>query len=296
VQQLLAPREERTLTPVLGPDRYRVRTLDGRGASAFEMNESGEDRLDVVVSEGGTLRASPGVIRPGAEMRIVNETDKEQLVLVDVTGWGEDAATAAEVLVLQEFRDLFSREVLAAGRTAGIGTLTVLFTDLKGSTSLYRDLGDGPAFDRVADHFRLLREAIEPERGSVVKTIGDAVMAVFSEPAGAVRAVLRAHATIGRVAGTPCLVLKTGVHAGPCIAVTLNDRLDYFGSTVNVAARLAGLSEGSDVVMSDPVRQDPGVARLLADEGITPEGFRSPVRGIEGELTLWRTRALGSRE
>jgi class 3 adenylate cyclase len=110
-----------------------------------------------------------------------------------------------------------------------------------------------------------------------------------------VRAVLRAHASIGSVPGTPCLVLKTGIRAGPCIAVTLNERLDYFGSTVNVAARLAELSEGSDVVMSDPVRQHPGLARLLAEAGLAPEVFRSPVRGIEGELTLWRTRSLGAR-
>ena len=140
----------------------------------------------------------------------------------------------------------------------------------------------------MADHFRLLREAIEPERGSVVKTIGDAVMAVFVEPAGAVRAVLRAHAAMEGLAGTPGLVLKAGVHAGPCIAVTLNDRLDYFGSTVNVAARLAGLSEGNDFVLSDPVRQDPGVVALLQAEGCRPEPFHSSVRGIEGELKLWR--------
>jgi class 3 adenylate cyclase len=290
VQQLLAPAEERTLIPALGPDRYRVRTLDGRGASAFEVRDDGADRLDVVLLDGGSLLASPGAIRAGAELRLENESDREQLVLVDRTGWGEDAATAAEVLLLQEFRDLFSREVLAAGRSAGVGTLTVLFTDLKGSTSMYRDLGDGPAFDRVADHFRLLREAIEPERGSIVKTIGDAVMAVFKEPAGAMRAVLRAHDTMARVAGTPCLVLKAGVHSGSCIAVTLNERLDYFGSTVNVAARLAGLAEGDDVVISDTVRQDPGASEVLAKAGLATEPFRAAVRGIEGELMLWRAR------
>jgi class 3 adenylate cyclase len=177
-----------------------------------------------------------------------------------------------------------------------VGTLTVLFTDLKGSTSMYRSLGDGPAFDRVADHFRVLREAIEPERGSIVKTIGDAVMAVFLEPAGAVRAVLRAHRAIGRLAGTPPLVLKAGIHAGPCIAVTLNERLDYFGSTVNVAARLAGLSHGSDFVLSDVVRNDPGVAGLLAAEGLEPEGFRASVRGVEAELALWRARWQRERD
>ena len=172
-----------------------------------------------------------------------------------------------------------------------MGTLTVLFTDLKGSTAMYKSLGDGPAFDRVVDHFRLLREAIEPERGSVVKTIGDAVMAVFSEPAGGLRAMLRAHRSLSQRSDAPFLVLKAALHAGPCIAVTLNERIDYFGSTVNVAARLTSLSEGADVVMSDRVRQDPGVAALLASEGVGVEPFRSPLQGMEGEAMLWRVRA-----
>ena len=222
---------------------------------------------------------------------MANRSQTEQLVLLELSGWGQDAATAAEVLVLQEFRDLFSREVLAAGRAAAVGTLTVLFTDLKGSTAMYKNLGDGPAFDRVVDHFRLLREAIEPERGSVVKTIGDAVMAVFSEPAGGLRAMPRVHRSLSQRSEAPSLVLKSALHAGPCIAVTLNERLDYFGSTVNVAARLTGLSEGGDVVMSDRVRQDPGVAAILATEGVVVEAFRSPLRGMEGEAMLWRARS-----
>lgn len=288
VQQLLGPGEERRLALALDPGRYRARTLDGRGSSSFEVGATGADRLHVVLADGGALRAVPGMVRPDGEMHLANHSDREQLLLVDVTGWGDDAATAAEVLVLHEFRDLFSREVLAAGRSAGMGTLTVLFTDLKGSTSLYRSLGDGPAFDRVADHFRLLREAIEPERGSIVKTIGDAVMAVFTEPAGAVRAVLRSHRMLAALPIAPPLVLKAGIHAGPCIAVTMNERLDYFGSTVNVAARLAGLSAGDDFVLSDTVRRDPAVSMVLREEGLQPEPFRAPVRGIEGELALWR--------
>ena len=290
VQQLLAPGERREVRTELGPARYRVRTLDGRQAAAFEVAEGGAARLEIRFAPDGILRAEPARVDPAAVLALANESAEEQLVLVDATGGGTDATTAAEVLVLQEFRDLFSREVLAAGRSAGVGTLTILFTDLKGSTALYRSLGDGPAFDRVAEHFRLLREAIEPEHGSLVKTIGDAVMAAFLEPAGAVRAALRAHAALARGAAAPTLVLKAGLHTGPCIAVTLNERLDYFGSTVNIAARLAGLSQGCDLVMSDVVRADPGVGEMLAEAGLEPEGFRASLRGIEGDAVLWRVR------
>ena len=102
--------------------------------------------------------------------------------------------------------------------------------------------------------------------------------------------MIRAHQALGETRAAPCLLLKAGVHSGPCIAVTLNERLDYFGSTVNVAARLAGLSEGGDVVMSGPVHEDPGVAEVLANPGLAAEAFRSPIRGLEGEVMLWRVR------
>ena len=131
---------------------------------------------------------------------------------------------------------------------------------------------------------------IEPESGSIVKTIGDAVMAVFREPAGAMRAVLRAHDSIGRVMGTPSLVLKTGIHAGACIAVTLNERLDYFGSTVNIAARIQGLSHGDDIVLSETVWRDPEVADWVAqlNPQLSIEMFQAQLKGVAGDFELWR--------
>ncbi|MGV7796029.1 adenylate/guanylate cyclase domain-containing protein, partial [Mycobacterium kansasii] len=64
--------------------------------------------------------------------------------------------------------------------------------------------------------------------------------------------------------GTEHLVLKVGVHAGPSVVVTLNDRLDYFGSTVNMAARLQGQSAGADIVLSEATASDPAVREILA--------------------------------
>jgi class 3 adenylate cyclase len=101
-----------------------------------------------------------------------------------------------------------------------------------------------------------------------VKTIGDAVMAAFHHPAAALRAALLAQARLSEAGeASPAFPLRVGVHAGPCIAVTLNDRLDYFGSTVNLAARLKGLSTGRDVVVSDAVATDPEVLAWLATQG-----------------------------
>jgi class 3 adenylate cyclase len=114
----------------------------------------------------------------------------------------------------------------------------------------------------------VLRAAIADEGGALVKTIGDAVMAVFRRPVSSLRALLD--------------------------AVTMNERLDYFGSTVNAAARIVGLSSGDDVVISGAVRADPEVAELIAGRDLALEPVEAALRGFDGErFELWRVRARG---
>ena len=89
--------------------------------------------------------------------------------------------------------------------------------------------------------------------------------------------------------GSKPLQLKAGLHTGPCIAVTLNDRLDYFGSTVNLAARLEGLSSGSDVIISRPVYEDAQVRELLASNHLSATEFDMTLKGFDEErFALWR--------
>ena len=125
------------------------------------------------------------------------------------------------------FSDLFANEALRPGERITVGSLTVLFTDLRDSTRLYRENGDAVAFGRVLDHYDVLRAAITDEQGALVKTIGDSVMAVFQRPVQALRAVFRAQAILANPpTGQMALHLKAGIHTGPCVAVTLNERLD----------------------------------------------------------------------
>ena len=209
-------------------------------------------------------------------------------MVLERTAWSDQAATAAEVMALQVFRDLFSTEALRPGEEMSVGTLTVVFTDLRDSTRMYREIGDAPAYGSVVEHFDVLTEAIRRENGAVVKTIGDAVMAVFRRPVSSLAALLAAQAELAAPpGGGRALELKAGIHCGPCIAVTLNGRLDYFGSTVNAAARLAGLSRGHDVVISDAVRTDPEVAELLGALAVEPVDVT--LKGFDDEpFRLWR--------
>jgi class 3 adenylate cyclase len=188
------------------------------------------------------------------------------------------------------FRDLFSSEALRPGEQISVGTLTVLFTDLRDSTKLYREIGDATAFGRVMNHFDVLRQAIVEHDGAIVKTIGDAVMAVFRNASAALAAMLDAQRGLAEPPdGVMPLKLKVGLHTGPCIAVTLNDRLDYFGSTVNMAARLEGLSTGSDVIISRAVYEDAKVRELMESQRLSAVEFDMALKGFEDErFELWR--------
>ena len=176
------------------------------------------------------------------------------------------------------------------GEQISVGTLTVLFTDLRNSTRLYREIGDATAFGRVMNHFDVLKKVITDEDGALVKTIGDAVMAIFRRPVGAVKAMLAAQEMLAAPAdGVAPLTLKAGIHEGPCIAVTLNDRLDYFGSTVNMAARLEGLSTGDDVVISHAIYDDAEVRELMRAENLHAAPFEIMLKGFDEErFELWR--------
>ena len=140
-----------------------------------------------------------------------------------------------------------------------------MFTDLKGSTELYDALGDAAAYNLVRDHFAFLSDRVQRNHGFVVKTVGDAVMAAFARPDDAVRAALAIQDEVasfnsargGGMSATP-IVLKLGLHAGSCIAVTTGDALDYFGGIVNIAARLEHQCRGGDRVRSRGERRRNG--------------------------------------
>lgn len=247
----------------------------------------GQQRLELLINDSG-LHQNAYSLAPQVFVHIHNDTDFPQMVWLERTAWRDDTATAADVTSLQVFRDLFSREALRAGQEIAVGRVTLMFTDLRDSTRMYRQVGDGPAFGRVRQHFEVLQQAIASEGGAVVKTMGDAVMAVFTQPDAALRAIRIAHSQIINTGGDPRLSLKVGIHTGACIAVTLNERLDYFGSTVNIAARLPGLAQGGEVVLSQEVFEDPGVQRWLQNAGAAPQPFAAEIKGFDTPFALLR--------
>ncbi len=277
VQLLLAPGERRRVAVDLPAGAYRLRTLHPGAFVEVEHAGAGAPFPGLRITAAGVEAMAPGSEEAGT-VEFVNEAGFELAALIEDRTWTREALTAPEVISLQAFRDLFAAATLRPGDEAGVSQVALLFSDLRGSTALYERMGDAAAYNVVREHFALLAAIVRDHDGAVVKTIGDAVMASFGDPADAVRAAMAMQARIA----DQDLSLKLGVHMGPSVVVTLNDRLDYFGSTVNMAARLQGQSEGGDVVLSRAVADDPAVQTVIAelsrrDEEVTLKGFDRPV-------------------
>lgn len=271
-QFYLEPGEERTIEAPLPADRYRFVCLQA--------------------PQSVTLKAEPGAqveltrtalnVEAAPDWRFANRLAVPAVIRVERQESTDAVVTAAEVTTMRRFRDQFSSEVLGAETELAIRQAALLFTDLRGSTRMYRERGDAPSYAEVRRHFELVNEIVTERGGGIVKTIGDAVMAAFHDPAEAVRAAL----DIQRREAS--LTVRIGVHAGPAIVVNANDRLDYFGRTVNLAARLERHSHGGDVVIAESLLADPRVREVV--ESVTYESFCAPVPDVEEAMRLVRMR------
>jgi class 3 adenylate cyclase len=280
VHVTLEPGQSRDLGASLAHGDYRLRTLEPGPEQLITWADGGFP--EVIVGDGNVAAGPPA---PPALLRVSNRSRRTLTLIVEERAWVKDALTADRITALQAFRDLFASEALRAGDDVGIGEIALMFTDLKGSTAFYERVGDAKAYRLVREHFAFLAARIREHNGAIVKTIGDAVMAAFAEPADAVRAALAIQQKVAEFNaghGGEAISIKLGLHKGPCIAVTLNERLDYFGSTVNLAARLQAQSVGGDIVLSRALAEDPAVAAALSghalqDEAATIKGFERPV-------------------
>jgi class 3 adenylate cyclase len=250
--------------------------------------------FDRVATPVGTVEMRPGPLRLSLE----NRTDRRVLpglwiagdALHHLLGKRRPFLTAKHLLTNQTFRNIYRTDTLDVDQRLKITSLTFLFTDLKGSTALYERVGDLVAYDLVRQHFKVLHDIVASEAGAVVKTIGDAVMATFSTPDRALAAALRMREEMtlfNAERQNEDLLLKIGIHEGPCLAVRLNDSQDYFGQTVNMAARVQGLASSRSIYVTKSVVDDPKSAEILQNSGLRPAEQKAALRGIADETTVY---------
>jgi class 3 adenylate cyclase len=307
-QQYLRPHEDRRIGLTLtGP--VQLRTVRAAHRLLLAPGPAGTRPRDVTLTYSRGRWVGPHsltdgdslTVPSGSHLVLRNQTDGPILAAIEDLAWSTEATSAAQVTTMQEFRELFSSEILAPQQQLAVSHIAFLFSDLKGSTQLYEGIGDAAAYSRVNRHFDFIRQAVSHGGGSTIKTMGDGVMCAFHRLDDALTTAIRLQAQVTSWCQeqdiSPPLVLKVGVHHGPAIAMTANDHLDYFGRTVNLAARVADQSHGGDVVVLREVLDQADQSRFTRRDGIAIEPFTTKLRGLTQDQRLVRltVKATGQR-
>lgn len=289
-QMILAPNATRELDVPAREGRYRL-FVRGDASALVEVAAGGPARVEVVA--GRTLEPASLAIAPEGVLAVENRAPEERHAKLERTEWSSLAATAHEVSALGPFRRLFSHETVRPGLALKVARVGLFFSDLTGSTALYTRVGDAAAFRLVQDHFEVIGGAVEARGGALVKTIGDAVMASFTDELAGLEAALDVLEAFERfrTGRDDCdgVHVKLGFFAGPSYVVDANGALDYFGQTVNIAARLQAKAESAELVLDrslyDRATEAGGLTR-----GEVVERFDAKLKGIERPLACVRLR------
>ncbi|MFN2528782.1 MAG: adenylate/guanylate cyclase domain-containing protein [Candidatus Baltobacteraceae bacterium] len=292
-QEPLAPSSSGSLRFAIAPGRYVAKAMMiGQLPFAVEA-EDGTARMNAAVDRQGVSGIPASIKASELALQLTNDLDRDVLLRIESSQWPDTIVTAADVTAMQEFRDLFSSEVLASGLELGIQSMTVLFTDLVGSTAMYSRSGDAPAFRIVNEHFDQMRVIITQYDGAIVKTIGDAVMAVFRDSGKCLEAALRLANAVGMVEYEGAkLQLRVGFHSGPCIAMRANDRLDYFGTTVNLASRLEHAAAGGEVAFTASTGTFPHMQSVIQKYNLHPVREDLRIKGFAQAVGVLRVPAF----
>ncbi|GAA3804319.1 adenylate/guanylate cyclase domain-containing protein [Nocardioides panacisoli] len=247
-----------------------VRRLQGELADREARIAELESDLDAALRPGPpkstTERYLRRVVQTATKVRDHGITGLIQSTIDDIGSWA--ASERADILNM----------------AAPDGTVTLFFSDIEDSTSLNDRLGDRSWVRVLAAHDKVLRGRIGQYRGQVVKTAGDGFMVAFRDAEAACRAALAVQADLARPTD-PLLRrhrirVRIGVHTGQVVA----REGDYFGRNVAMAARVADLAEGGDVLAGDAVREH--LDEDAAVELVDPEVVE--LKGLPGEHTVWR--------
>lgn len=241
---LVAKNETFTASLNLKPGSYRARTLHGKKSCEVIVSAS-QSPSQTITIDFTKLQ----IQLDSGNITLSFKAEADDYLVFESLPWSEDKFLAGEALSNTHIRTLLNDDLLRSGVKLEIGEQIILFTDIVGSTPLYRQLGDSKAFVAVQDHYAIIETIIKNNSGVVVKFIGDAVMAAFTDAGLAFKANNEIHQAFKN--NKDSLVLRTSFHIGQVLCVNLNVGLDYFGQTVNTAAKLQGWADGFETAVSE---------------------------------------------
>ena len=267
-----SPGERVELDLALAAGAYRVRAPQLPYVFDFRVVPSASAGFLEISLAAGPASTTPRALRPGSQrLTFANDCGREVVLRLERIAARADALTAARASSLALFRELFPAEVLAPGQLIRVTHVTLLVTGLEDAGNLYEEMGDARAFGILHDHLRRQDDAVRRAGGAPIKTVGDGILAAFSDPVAALRAGLALRDLAPAMSAGRALRPRLAIHRGPALTATLDDRLDYFGATVSRVGSLLASARGGELVLSETVAADPAVSALLCSldvEGI----------------------------
>lgn len=264
----------------LEPGEYRARLLGDDHYLPLLVGE-GDKTADLRIP-GTALR-----VQNAPHLSYANTAASETTLIIERRDEDNDALRPADLFSRQIFRDLYGTQSLAEGLKIELGNQNILFTDIVGSTDLYLKSGDGEAFSAVRRHFQKIYEIIRLHNGAIVKTIGDSAMVAFADALQCIRAAVALQKAFTGGSDTGGVLLRASIHSGPCIAVNLNSGIDYFGNTVNYAAKLQQLAGAREIAFSPEFLRDVQVQEFLTAEALAKEKRAFAPKWAENPLEVF---------
>ncbi len=268
MQKTVPPGSELSLPTLLSLGRYRLR-IGGR--ELYNLLDINEETMETQVKWQDHLTEQNLKSSHFPTVVLHNTSPEPRMFILEENHTDRDALRPVDLFSFQGFRDLFSKEALASDIKLEVGVQTVLFTDLVGSTKFYETEGDTVAFTEVRAHFLKAYDVVKKHGGAVVKTIGDAVMAAFSDSKDALAAAVELQEYFNGKNPDTRLRLRVTLNTGSCLAVNLNSSIDYFGNTVNLGAKIQSIAEAGQIGFTEDFYQSPSVRDFLKEKSLAPE-------------------------
>lgn len=293
VQQMLQAEEVKTFPADFLRGHYRIRVAGSGDPRILNIDlEDGvtqEISVEIEDTEAHVRSSSEGT---GIHVRLCNRTKEPLTVCFEDDSWKNEVLMGTQVINSQLFRNRFPAEVLPINDPLPTGKIALIIADIAASTSLFINKGDNRSYFLVREFYDFLQNIIRQYDGTLIKCMGDMIVAAFVDPVNAANASLVMRKEFetfnATLAEDERLTIRLAAHYGPCFAVNFNNLLDYFGKTVNIAWSIKQESQGNDVVYSKTLWRIPQVRQLLELPTHNLEPFKAWIRGIDKEVQLYR--------
>lgn len=243
--QSLASGVSKTYQINLPVGTYRLRRKNSSDAIFLELSD--HEQLNSFAWDGtGSTRTK---LSTTFNLTLTNRSSEKDFFTLEEAWWFNDRLLSGEALSNHYIREIFSEDHLQTGLKLNVGKQVILFTDIVGSTPFYKSSGDAIALKLVQSHYLEVSALIVKHDGVVVKYIGDAIMAAFLDLEKAMECTLEIYKLFNNDRSDTPIRLRASFHEGKVLCANMNVGLDYFGNTVNQAAKIQKYADAHEIAL-----------------------------------------------